>query len=227
MRPVSVVKNYIPHAEGSCLISMGKTKVLCVATVEDKVPPHAEEKGTGWVTAEYAMLPRAGGRRTSRGKAANGGRAQEISRLIGRSLRGVVDLVKLGKRSVAIDCDVIQADGGTRTASINGGMIALALALKRLKRDGALAGSPLKGLVAAVSVGVFKGRPVLDLDYEKDSEADSDINVVMTDKGGFVEIQGTAEKEPFSEKEFSALLRLARGGIRQIIRIQKKAIGPL
>ncbi len=227
LRSISVVKDYIKHAEGSCLISMGKTRVLCVATVEDKVPPHAEEKNIGWVTAEYAMLPRSGTRRTPRGRATTGGRSQEISRLIGRSLRGVVDLTKLGKRSITIDCDVILADGGTRTASINGGMIALALAVKKLYKEGAITEWPLKGFIGAVSVGVFEGRPVLDLDYVHDSEADSDINVVMTDKGGFIEIQGTAEKNSFSEKEFTGLLRLARSGIKKIISIQKKTVGDI
>ena len=227
VRPIKVVKDYIKHAEGSCLFSMGNSKVLCVATVEDKRPPHAEEKNIGWVTAEYAMLPRAGDRRTPRGKATTGGRAQEISRLIGRSLRAVVDLSKLGERSITVDCDVIQADGGTRTASINGGMIALALALKKIHQEGALPVWPLTGFVGAVSVGIFKGKPVLDLDYSKDSEADSDINVVMTEKGEFVEVQGTAEKAAFSEKEFINLLRIAQKGIGQILQIQKKTVGSL
>jgi len=198
-----------------------------VASVEDKVPPHAEEKNIGWVTGEYAMLPRAGDRRTPRGRASTGGRAQEISRLVGRALRGVVDLSKLGRRTITVDCDVIQADGGTRTASVNGGMVALALALKKLRKGGALPQWPLKGFVGAVSVGIYKGKPVLDLDYVKDSGADSDINVVMTHKGELVEVQGTAEKEPFSEKEFLTLLRLAKGGIRKIIEVQKKLIGPM
>ncbi len=227
LRPITVVKDYIKHAEGSCLFSMGKTRVLCVATVEDKVPPHAEAKNIGWVTAEYAMLPRSGFHRTSRSRASTGGRSQEISRLIGRSLRGVVDLGKLGKRAITIDCDVILADGGTRTASINGGMIALALAVKKLYKEGAITEWPLKGFIGAVSVGVFEGRPVLDLDYVHDSEADSDINVVMTDKGDLIEVQGTAEKKAFSEKEFLGLLRLAKAGIRQIIQIQKKTVGDL
>ena len=227
LRPVKVVKNYIKHAEGSCLISMGNSQVLCVATVEDKRPLHAEEKNIGWVTAEYAMLPRAGGKRTPRSRASTGGRAQEISRLIGRSLRGIVDLENLGERSITIDCDVIQADGGTRTAAINGGMIALALALKGLHQKGLLPLWPLKGFVGAVSVGMFQGKPVLDLDYEKDSQADSDINIVMTEKGDLVEVQGTAEKVPFTERQFSSLLKLARRGIQEILRIQKKVVGKL
>jgi ribonuclease PH len=206
---------------------MGNTKVLCVATVEDKRPPHAEAKNIGWVTAEYAMLPRSGHHRTSRSKAASGGRAQEISRLIGRSFRAIVDLEKLGERSITVDCDVIQADGGTRTASINGGMIALAMAVRKLYKDGALTEWPLKDIVSAVSVGIVKGKPVLDLDYVNDSTADADCNFVMTGRGGLVEVQGTAEQEPFSEKEFLRLLSLAKLGIGQIARAQKKAIGPL
>ncbi len=227
IRPIKVIKNYVPHAEGSCLFSMGKTKVLCVATVEEKRPPHAEEKNIGWVTGEYSMLPRAGERRTPRGRATSGGRSQEISRLIGRSFRSVVNLEKLGARSIILDCDVIQADGGTRTASINGGMIALAMALKKLYKSGAIAEWPLKDLVAAVSVGFVEGKPVLDLCYEEDHVAQSDMNFVMTSKGKFVEIQGTAETTPFSEKEFYKLMNLAKNGIRSIIQIQKKALGSL
>ena len=227
VRPVQIVKNYVKHAEGSCLFSMGRTKVLCVASVEEKVPPHAEEKNIGWVTAEYSMLPRAGAKRTPRGRAASGGRSQEISRLIGRSLRGIVDLEKLGKRSIIIDCDVIQADGGTRTASVNGGMIALALALKKLYKEGTLSDWPLKDFVGAVSVGIVDSRPVLDLDYEKDERAESDMNFVMTGRGHFVEIQGTAEKKPFTKDEFLSVLNLARKGIRNILALQKRAVGKL
>ncbi len=227
IRPIKVVKNYVPHAEGSCLFSMGNTKVLCVASVEDKRPPHAEEKNIGWVTGEYAMLPRAGEKRTPRGKLTTGGRSQEISRLIGRSFRSVVDLSKLGPRSITLDCDVIQADGGTRTASINGGMIALALALKKIYKSGAMTEWPLKDCVAAVSAGYVNGKPILDLCYEEDHVAESDMNFVMTSQGKFVEIQGTAEKTPFSEKEFQRLVDLAKKGIRQILQIQKKVIGPL
>lgn len=227
IRPVKIVKDYVKHAEGSCLFSMGKTTVLCVASVEAKRPPHAEEKNIGWVTAEYAMLPRAGDRRTPRGRASGGGRAQEISRLIGRSLRAVVDLEKLGERSIIVDCDVIQADGGTRTASINGGMIALAMAVKKLYKEGALPVWPLKGLVGAVSVGIIAGKPHLDIDYALDQKADSDCNFVMTGGGKFIEIQGTAENAPFSEKEFVGLTRLAKKGIGKIMALQKKAIGPV
>ncbi len=227
LRPVKIVKNYIRHAEGSCLFSMGKTAVLCVATVENKRPPHAEAKNIGWITAEYSMLPRAGTQRTPRSRASGGGRAQEISRLIGRSFRAIADLSKLGERTITIDCDVIQADGGTRTASINGGMIALAMAVKKLCADGSLSESPLTGLVGAVSVGIVNGEPCLDLDYAKDSEADADMNFVMTETGAFVEIQATAEKSAFSEKEFRSILNIARGGIRQIQQMQRKAIGAL
>lgn len=225
IRPVRIVKDYIKHAEGSCLFSLGKTTVLCVATVEDKRPPHAEAQNIGWITAEYAMLPRAGSQRTPRGRASGGGRAQEISRLVGRSFRAVADLSKLGERTVTVDCDVIQADGGTRTASINGGMIALAGALKKLRADGSLPQWPLSDIVGAVSVGIVDGKPVLDLDYEKDHVADADMNFVMTSAGKIVEIQATAEKHPFGEKQFLQLLNLARAGIREITRLQKKAIG--
>lgn len=227
IRPVKIVKNYIKHAEGSCLFSLGKTVVLCVATVEEKRPPHAEAKNIGWITAEYSMLPRAGSQRTPRGRATNGGRSQEISRLIGRSFRAVADLGKLGARSITVDCDVIQADGGTRTASINGGMIALAGALKKLRADGSLLEWPLTDVVGAISVGIVNGKPVLDLDYEKDSEADADLNFVMTSSGKIVEIQATAEKYPFGEKQFLELLKLARSGIAQIAKLQQKAIGPI
>ncbi len=227
LRPIKIVKNYIRHAEGSCLFSMGNTKVLCVATVENKRPPHAEAKNIGWITGEYSMLPRAGSQRTPRGRATSGGRSQEISRLIGRSFRAVADLSKLGERTITIDCDVIQADGGTRTASINGGMIALAMALKKLRAEGSLLEWPLNGTVGAVSAGIVEGKPILDLDYIKDSEADADMNFVMTDKGNIVEIQATAEKVAFREAEFKSLLNLARGGIKQILQLQKKVIGAI
>ena len=225
VRKIKIVKNYLRQAEGSCLFSMGNTTVLCVASVEEKVPPHAQEKQIGWVTAEYAMLPRAGDRRTSRARASNGGRAQEISRLIGRSFRSVVDLKKLGQRAITIDCDVLQADGGTRTASINGGMIALCLALQKLRKEGALSEWPLRDLVTAVSVGIVDGKPVLDLDYAADSNADTDFNFVLTSDGKFVELQGTAEKKPFSDKEFKQMVTLARLGAKQILERQRQAIG--
>ena len=225
VRKIKIVKNYLRQAEGSCLFSMGNTTVLCVASVEEKVPPHAQEKQIGWVTAEYAMLPRAGDRRTSRARASNGGRAQEISRLIGRSFRSVVDLKKLGQRAITIDCDVLQADGGTRTASINSGMIALCLALQKLRKEGALIEWPLRDLVTAVSVGIVDGKPVLDLDYAADSNADTDFNFVLTSDGKFVELQGTAEKKPFSDKEFKQMVTLARLGAKQILERQRQAIG--
>jgi len=227
VRPVHIVKNYVKHAEGSCLITTGKTKVLCVASVDTRRPPHAEDRNIGWVTAEYAMLPRAGNVRTPRGRASGGGRSQEISRLIGRSFRAAVDLEKLVPFSIIVDCDVIQADGGTRTAAINGGMVALALALKKCRREGMIQEWPLKEIVGAVSVGIVDGQPILDLDYEKDHKADCDFNFVMTSRGRFVEIQGTAEHEPFSEKEFQTLLKLAKTGIRSILKKTRKAIGRL
>lgn len=227
LRTIQVVKNYLPHAEGSCLFSMGKTKVLCVASVEEKRPPHAEAQEIGWLSAEYSMLPRAGAQRTTRGRATSGGRSQEISRLIGRALRAAVDLKKIGPRSILIDCDVICADGGTRTASINGGMIALAFALRDLYRKKIISEWPLKCLVAAVSVGIVKGKLSLDIDFEQDQIADSDFNFVMTDTGKFVEVQGTAEQSPFSKKEFMQLADLARSGIRKILKIQKRVIGRL
>lgn len=227
VRTIKIINNYIKHAEGSCFFSMGNTRVLCVASIEEKRPPHAEEKNMGWVTAEYSMLPRAGDRRTPRNRATSGGRSQEISRLIGRSFRSVIDLEKLGARTITIDCDVIQADGGTRTASINGGMIALTFALKKLYKEGSITEWPLRDIVSAVSVGIINGKIILDLDYEKDKDADTDANFVMTGKGKIVEIQGTAEKEPFSQKEFIQLLKTAEQGIKQIIQFQKKAIGKM
>lgn len=228
-RPIKVVKNYLPHAEGSCLFSMGNTTVLCVATVEEKVPPFMEKQNQtrGWVTAEYAMLPRAGKERSPRQKGAGSGRSQEISRLIGRSLRAVVDLEKLGKRSIIIDCDVIKADGGTRTASINGSFIALVLALRKLRKAKLIDYMPVKDYCAAVSVGVAQGKNVLDLCCVEDNGADVDMNVVMTGSGEFVEVQGTAEGATFSRKELNDLLELAAGGIRSIVQIQKKVLGEL
>lgn len=225
VRPIKIVKNYLKNAEGSCLFSMGETKVLCAVSVEDKRPPHAEEQNIGWLSAEYAMLPRAGNKRTPRGRASGGGRSHEISRLIGRSLRAACDLEKLGEQSIIVDCDVIQADGGTRTASINGGMIALAITVKKLYREGIIQNWPLKRFVGAISVGIVDGRPILDLNYENDQKADSDFNFVMTDDGKFVEIQGTAEKAPFSEKEFKKLCQLAKTAIHGILKMQKKCVG--
>lgn len=225
VRPIKITRNYLPHAEGSCLFELGKTKVLCAASVENKVPPHAEAKGQGWVTAEYAMLPRAGTERTARGRASSGGRVQEIQRLVGRSLRAVVNLTDLGPRTLILDCDVIRADGGTRCASINGAFIALVDALRKLEKDGVLPRWPIKNHVAAVSVGLVEGKPVLDLDYSKDVKAGVDMNVVMTETGRYVEIQGTAEGAVFSEKELKALLGLAKKGITQIVAAQKKSLG--
>lgn len=222
LRKISVKQNYIPHAEGSCLFSMGNTRVLCVASVEERVPGFLTGKGTGWVTADYAMLPRAGIHRSPRNKVASGGRTQEIQRLIGRSLRAVVDMEKLGERSILIDCDVLQADGGTRTASINGSYIALYSALNYLKKNDLISEWPLKDNVAAISVGVFKGNPMLDLCYEEDSGADMDMNVVMTGAGGFVEIQGTAEHNVFTDKELKVMLSLAKKGIKEIVKVQNK-----
>ena len=221
LRPVSVELGLQKWAEGSCLISLGGTHVLCAATIEDRVPPHLRGKGTGWVTAEYSMLPRATADRTPREAAVGriGGRTHEIQRLVGRSLRGVVDLTKLGERTVTVDCDVLQADGGTRTASITGGYIALAVALTRFGME-----RHLRGHVAAVSVGIVEGRPVLDLDYAEDSHADVDFNVVGTDAGTYVEIQGTAEGEPFGRDGVDALLDLADTGLAQLFEAQARAI---
>ncbi|KMP12409.1 ribonuclease PH [Candidatus Nitromaritima sp. SCGC AAA799-C22] len=229
IREVKVTKNYITHPDGSVLIQMGGTKVLCAATVENKVPHFLRDKGQGWVTAEYSMLPASTHTRTmreaSRGKLS--GRTQEIQRLIGRSLRTVVDLQKLGERSVWIDCDVIQADGGTRCASITGAFIALMLALKKLKKNKLIDEIPVRDYVAAISVGIIGGKNYLDLDYSEDSEADVDLNVIKTGSGGFVEIQGTAEREPFTDKQMKDMLKLADKGIKELVAIQKKAVGKL
>lgn len=226
LRPIKVIKNYIPNAEGSCIFQMGNTKVLCVVSIEDRVPPFAEEKGTGWLTAEYSMLPRAGDKRTPRNALA-GGRAKEIQRLIGRSLRAVVDLKKLGRHTLIVDCDVLQADGGTRTASVNGAFLALVLAADKLIREKKIIDWPIKDYLAAVSVGIVEGEKILDLAAKKDNIAEMDMNVVMTGKGEFIEVQGTAEGKPFSQKELNELLDLARLGIKQIIQVQKKNIGKL
>jgi ribonuclease PH len=222
LRPIRVTKNYTKYAEGSCLIEFGDTRVLCTATVEENVPPFLKNSGTGWVTAEYGMLPRSCNQRVNRG--GTSGRIYEIQRLIGRSLRTVVDMAKLGERTIKIDCDVIQADGGTRTASITGGFIALTLALKHLKKQGLISDMPLKDYVAAVSVGISQGQVLLDLNYAEDSAADMDMNVVMVGKGEFVEIQGTAEKNPFTKRQMDESLNLAKQGIRQLIAIQKKQL---
>jgi len=226
MRVIRITRRYTKHAEGSVLIEFGDTKVICTASVLEKVPPHKKGSGEGWVTAEYGMLPRSTNTRIDR-EAARGkqsGRTQEIQRLIGRSLRAVVDLKKLGERTLHVDCDVIQADGGTRTASISGAYVAVADALDWLQQQGTIAESPLKDSVAAISVGVFAGAPVLDLDYVEDSGCDTDMNVVMTGKGGIVEVQGTAEGEPFNRATLEALLNLAETGIAEIMQIQKAAL---
>jgi ribonuclease PH len=226
LRPVRFTRRYTRHAEGSVLVEMGETRVLCTASVEEKVPSFLKGKGQGWVTAEYGMLPRATHTRGQR-EAASGkqsGRTQEIQRLIGRSLRTVTDLVALGERQVSIDCDVLQADGGTRCASITGSMVALADAVSWLREKKLLAADPLRDFVAAVSVGIVGGEPVLDLDYAEDSSCDTDMNVVMTGSGGIVEIQGTAEREPFSREEMDRLLSLASSGISQLVELQRSAL---
>ena len=222
MRAVSVETGFSKHAEGSCLIKFGDTHVLCTASLEERVPPWLRGGGKGWVTAEYGMLPRSTGGRMRRESTAGkqSGRTQEIQRLIGRSLRAVVDMEALGERQITVDCDVIQADGGTRTASITGGFIALNQCISWMKTRGMVSDRVLKDNVAAISCGIFQGLPVLDLDYDEDSTAQTDANFVMTGKGGIVEIQGTAEGDPFSEEEFNQLLSLAKHGISQLVEIQ-------
>jgi ribonuclease PH len=227
LRAIEIIRNYTKHAEGAVLVKFGDTHVLCTASVDEKVPSFLKGKNQGWVTAEYGMLPRSTGSRMDR-EAARGkqsGRTQEIQRLIGRSLRAIIDLEKLGERSIQIDCDVIQADGGTRTASITGAYVALHDAITYLQKQGLITESPLLDFVAAISVGVYQGAPVLDLDYIEDSDCDTDMNVVMTGSGGFVEIQGTAEGEPFKRNEMNAMLDLAQEGISMLISKQKAALG--
>jgi len=224
MRPVEIVTGYLKTAEGSALIRVGNTQVLCAASVEESVPPFLRNTGKGWVTAEYSMLPRATARRTPRevSKGRPSGRTHEIQRLIGRAMRSVVDLQALGERTVTVDCDVLQADGGTRTASITGAFVALALALRQLVEFRVLRSSPLRDYLAATSVGLVGGVPMLDLCYEEDSQADVDMNVAMTGSGQFVEVQATAEHRPFNDAQMASLLALARGGIAELIEIQKK-----
>ncbi len=226
LRPLKITRNYTCHAEGSVLVEFGNTKVLCTASVEESVPPFMRGKGTGWVTAEYGMLPRATHTRSAReaAKGKQSGRTQEIQRLIGRSLRAVVDLAALGERQITLDCDVLQADGGTRCASITGASVALHDALNTLVASGKLTANPLRELVAAVSVGIVDGEPRLDLDYPEDSACDTDMNVVMTASGGLIEVQGTAEGAPFSRTELDILLTLATQGINDIIRAQSAAL---
>ena len=226
LRPVRMTRNYTMHAEGSVLIEFGNTKVLCTASVEEKVPPHKKGSGEGWVTAEYGMLPRATHTRSSR-EAAKGkqtGRTQEIQRLIGRSLRAVFDLKKLGERTISLDCDVIQADGGTRTASITGAFVAAQDAVNKLLAQGKITETPIIQPVAAISVGIVQGTPLLDLEYTEDSACDTDMNVVMTGAGHFVEVQGTAEGAAFSRAEMDALLVLAEKGIRELIVMQQQSL---
>ncbi|MDQ0346898.1 ribonuclease PH [Ancylobacter vacuolatus] len=226
MRAVSFERGVLRHAEGSCLVKFGETHVLVAATLEERLPPWLKGQGRGWVTAEYGMLPRATHERTRREVTAGkpSGRTQEIQRLIGRSLRAVVDLEKLGERQITVDCDVIQADGGTRTASVTGAWIALHDCLSWMKSRGMLSTVPLRDHLAAVSCGIVDGEPRLDLDYAEDSDAHTDVNFVMTGAGGFVEIQGTAEKTPFTQEEFDAMLGLARKGVSKLVDLQKLAV---
>ncbi len=226
LRPVRITRHYTRHAEGSVLIEFGNTQVLCTATVEEKVPPHQRGSGAGWVTAEYGMLPRATHKRNDR-EAARGkqtGRTQEIQRLIGRSLRAVFDLSALGERSILIDCDVIQADGGTRTAAITGAWVAASDAVATLLASGKLTATPILGPVAAISVGIVQGQPVLDLDYVEDAACDTDMNVVMTGAGHFVEVQGTAEGAAFTRAEMDQLLALADQGVAELVQLQQQAL---
>jgi ribonuclease PH len=226
LRPVRITRGYTMHAEGSVLIEFGHTKVLCTASVEEKVPPHKKGSGEGWVTAEYGMLPRATHTRSSReaAKGKQSGRTQEIQRLIGRSLRAVFDLKALGERTISLDCDVLQADGGTRTASITGAFVAAQDAVNKLIGEGKLTASPIKDHVAAISVGILDGQPLLDLEYVEDSTCDTDMNVVMTGAGHYVEVQGTAEGVAFTRKEMDALLALAEKGIGELVVLQQKSL---
>jgi ribonuclease PH len=226
-RPVRVTPDFTKFAEGCVLIECGDTRVLCTATLENRVPPHLKDQGMGWVTSEYAMLPRSSPQRIAResSKGKVGGRTHEIQRLIGRSLRTITDLRKLGERTIMIDCDVLQADGGTRTASITGGFIALAMAIRKLREQGMVGAGVLLDHVAAISVGVVEGRPVLDLNYIEDSQAETDMNLVLTGNGGFIELQGTAEKKPFNDDELAQLLALGRKGVGELIAIQKEILG--
>ncbi|HCI52787.1 MAG TPA: ribonuclease PH [Gallionella sp.] len=226
LREIRITRHYTKHAEGSVLIECGDTKVICTASVEERVPPHKKGSGEGWVTAEYGMLPRSTGSRMQReaAKGKQSGRTQEIQRLIGRSLRAVVDLKKLGERTIQIDCDVIQADGGTRTASITGAYVALQDAVSSLIEKGLLTQTPVTDAIAAISVGIYQGTPVLDLDYLEDSACDTDMNVVMLGSGHFVEVQGTAEGHAFSRAEMDQLLELAQNGIIDLIKMQQAAL---
>ncbi|MFC4821947.1 ribonuclease PH [Dokdonella ginsengisoli] len=226
LRPVSIERHYTRHAEGSVLVAFGDTRVLCTASVEEKVPPFLRGKGEGWVTAEYGMLPRATGQRTQReaARGGQGGRTMEIQRLIGRALRACVDRHALGERTITLDCDVLQADGGTRTAAITGAYVALVDAVNWLRSRNAIKRDPVFGAVAAVSVGIWQGTPVLDLDYAEDSACDTDMNVVMNDGGGFIEVQGTAEGHAFRREELDALLALASAGVTELCAKQREAL---
>src|SRR5215210_6266264 len=226
LRPVRITPGFLPYAEGSALIEVGDTRIICSASIEERVPPFLRNRGTGWVTAEYAMLPRATLQRTSRetGRGGPSGRTHEIQRLIGRSLRAIVNTTLLGERTITLDCDVLQADGGTRTASITGAYVAFALACRRLQRANKIARSPLTGEVAAVSVGIVDGTPLLDLKYDEDSRAEVDMNVICTGDGRFIEVQGTAEGAPFTREEMDQLLALARQGIERLIQTQHAAL---
>ncbi|MFB6363716.1 ribonuclease PH [Paenibacillus elgii] len=228
-RPVKITTNYNKHAEGSVLIEVGDTRVICTATVEERVPPFMKGQGKGWVTAEYSMLPRATSVRNQReaAKGKLGGRTMEIQRLIGRALRSVVDLEALGERSITLDCDVIQADGGTRTTSITGAFVAMTIAMDKIVRERNLSRFPITDFLGSVSVGIIQEKPCLDLNYEEDSKAKVDMNVVMTGQGKFVEVQGTGEEAPFSRQELDALLALAETGIQEMIREQALALGPI
>lgn len=226
LRTIEIIPHYSRHAEGSCLVKFGDTHVLCTASVEEKIPGWMKGLGKGWITAEYGMLPRSTHSRMDReaAKGKQSGRTQEIQRLVGRALRAVVNMQALGERQIKIDCDVIQADGGTRTASVTGGYVAMALAMQHLVKIGAIPKMPLTDSVAAISCGIYNGVPVLDLDYNEDSEADTDANFVITGKGGIVEIQGTAEKDPFTQEQFLELLDLARKGCGELKELQTKAL---
>ena len=223
LRALKFVPNFTKHAEGSVLAVFGDTQVLCTASIEERVPPWMRNGGRGWVTGEYGMLPRATHTRSNR-EASQGGRSLEIQRLIGRSLRAVTDLEALGERSITLDCDVLQADGGTRTAAISGAYVALAIAMRELHRKGRIKKNPLYGQVAAVSVGIYRGPPLLDLDYAEDSEAETDMNIVMNEAGRFIEVQGTAEGHAFTDDEFAAMIGLARTGIEEILVAQNEAL---
>jgi ribonuclease PH len=226
MRPIRFKRNFTKHAEGSVLVEFGDTKVLCTASVEERVPRFLQGKGQGWITAEYGMLPRSTGERMGReaSRGRQGGRTLEIQRLIGRSLRAAVDLEALGERTITLDCDVIQADGGTRTASISGAFVALSDAVQGLMKDGLIKKDPIHGQLASVSVGIYQGIPVLDLDYAEDSNAETDMNVVMNDAGAFIEVQGTAEGHAFRMDELQSMLDLASSGIKQIMAEQRAAL---